>query len=127
MKFTGHERDLVSPSGPGDDLDYMRARFYTADDERFWSFDLVRNLSHWTIRDLGGKVLRDYINNNGAWSLGTDYIYRDGLLLAAETQTGPRHFHLDHLGTPRLITKAGGEQAAYHVYYPFGEEATAFN
>ena len=38
-----------------------------------------------------------------------------------------RHFHLDHLGTPRLITRAGGERVAYHVYYPFGEEATAFN
>ncbi|MFL6193803.1 MAG: RHS repeat-associated core domain-containing protein, partial [Thermoanaerobaculia bacterium] len=57
----------------------------------------------------------------------TDYLYRDGLLLAAETQTGQRHFHLDHLGTPRLITRGSGFQAAYHVYYPFGEEATAFN
>ena len=100
---------------------------YTADDERLWSFDLNRTLSHWTIRDLGGKILRDYINNNDAWSVGTDYIHRDGLLLAAETQTGPRHYHLDHLGTPRLITRAGGERVAYHVYYPFGEEATAFN
>ena len=59
--------------------------------------------------------------------MGTDYIYRDGLLLAAETQTGQRHFHLDHLGTPRLITRASGYPAGYHVYYPFGEEATAFN
>jgi RHS repeat-associated protein len=50
-----------------------------------------------------------------------------GFLLAAETQTGPRHFHLDHLGTPRLITRAGGERVAYHVYCPFGEEAAAFN
>ncbi|MCP4600000.1 MAG: hypothetical protein GY847_05585, partial [Proteobacteria bacterium] len=35
-----------------------------------------------------------------------------------------RHLHLDHLGTPRLITNASGQQVAYHVYYPFGEEAT---
>jgi RHS repeat-associated protein len=100
---------------------------YTADDERIWSFDLVRNVSHWNVRDLGGKVLRDYLNNNGRWSVGTDYLYRSGLLLAAETQTGQRHFHLDHLGTPRLITRGSGFPAAYHVYYPFGEEATAFN
>ena len=33
---------------------------YTADDERIWSYDMARNLSHWTVRDLGGKVLRDY-------------------------------------------------------------------
>ncbi|HEX4965586.1 MAG TPA: DUF4157 domain-containing protein [Thermoanaerobaculia bacterium] len=99
---------------------------YTADDERVWSYDLIRNSSHWTLRDLGGKVLRDYANN-GTWTLGTDYVYRDGLLLAAETQTGQRHYHLDHLGTPRLLTRASGYPAAYHAYYPFGEEATAFN
>ncbi len=103
------------------------AYLYTADDERIWSYDTARNLSHWTVRDLGGKVLRDYLNNAGTWSVGTDYLYRDGLLLAAETQTGQRHFHLDHLGTPRLITRGSGDRVAYHVYYPFGEEATAFN
>jgi RHS repeat-associated protein len=100
---------------------------YTVDDERIWSYDLVRNISHWTLRDLGGKVLRDYLNNGGAWGLGSDYLYRDGLLLAAETPAGQRHYHLDHLGTPRLITSVSGTQVAYHVYYPFGEEATAFN
>jgi RHS repeat-associated protein len=100
---------------------------YTADDERIWSYDIVRVASRWTLRDLGAKVLREYLNDRGNWSVGTDYIYRDGLLLAAETQAGQRHFHLDHLGTPRLITRAGGERVAYHVYYPFGEEATAFN
>ncbi len=47
--------------------------------------------------------------------------------MAAETPQGTRHFHLDHLGTPRLVTNASGGQVAYHVYYPFGEEATAFN
>ncbi len=100
---------------------------YTVDDERVWSYDLVRNVSHWTIRDLGGKVLRDYVNNNGTWGLQSDYLYRDGLLLASETRTGQYHYHLDHLGTPRLITTISGTQAAYHAYYPFGEEATAFN
>ncbi len=85
------------------------------------------NLSHWTIRDLSGKVLRDYVNNNGTWGLQSDYFYRDGLLLAAETRTGQYHYHLDHLGTPRLITTISGTQAAYHAYYPFGEEATAFS
>jgi RHS repeat-associated protein len=103
------------------------AYLYTADDERIWSYDTARNISHWTVRDLGGKVLRDYLNNAGRWSVGTDYLYRDGLLLAAETQTGQRHFHLDHLGTPRLVTRGSGDRVAYHVYYPFGEEATAFN
>lgn len=100
---------------------------YTVDDERVWSYDLVRNVSHWTLRDLDGKVLRDYLNNNGTWGLQSDYLYRDGLLLASETRTGQYHYHLDHLGTPRLITSFSGTQVAYHAYYPFGEEATAFN
>jgi RHS repeat-associated protein len=103
------------------------AYLYTADDERVWSYDVARNASHWTLRDLGGKVLRDYQSSQGHWSVGTDYVYRDGLLLAAETQTGQRHFHLDHLGTPRLITRGSGDRVAYHVYYPFGEELTAIN
>jgi RHS repeat-associated protein len=114
---------MVHMQSPPENWAYL----YTADDERLWSYDLVRNLSHWTVRDLGAKVLRDYLNMGGTWSVATDYIYRDGLLLAAETQTGQRHFHLDHLGTPRLITRAGGEKVAYHVYYPFGEEATVYN
>jgi RHS repeat-associated protein len=100
---------------------------YTADDERIWSYNIPANSSRWALRDLDGKTLREYLSNNGPWSVGTDYVYRDGLLLAAETQTGQRHFHLDHLGTPRLITRSSGYPAAYHVYYPFGEEATAFN
>jgi hypothetical protein len=65
------------------------------------------NVSHWTTRDLGGKVLRDY-QNTGRWTLFTDYVYRDGLHLAAETQTGQRHFHLNYLRTPCPITRASG-------------------
>ncbi len=98
---------------------------YTADDERIWSYS--PGLSRWTLRDLESNVLREYLTDSRGWSVGTDYFYRDGLLLAAETQSGRRHFHLDHLGTPRLITRASGDRAAYHAYYPFGEEATPFN
>lgn len=39
MKFTGHERDLASPAGAGDDLDYMHARFYSPVTGRFLSTD----------------------------------------------------------------------------------------
>ena len=57
-------------------------------------------------------------------ALKSDYVYRDGSLLASETPSGRKHLHLDHLGTPRLVTDADGNQVAYHVYYPFSEEAT---
>ena len=106
---------------PSDEWIYL----YTADDERAWSYK-TDNTSLWTLRGLDAKVLREY-TTNGTWSVAEDYIYRDGLLLAAETSAGTRHFHLDHLGTPRLVSNNLGQQAAYHVYYPFGEEATAFN
>ncbi len=97
---------------------------YTADGERIWSYDLAANTSHWTVRDLDGKVLRDYKNLGGSWSVDRDYVYRGDQLLAAVTPTGVQHFHLDHLGSVRFITNASGQGLAYHAYFPFGEEAT---
>ncbi len=97
---------------------------YTADGERIWSYDLAANTSHWTVRDLDGKVLRDYKNGPGGWSVDRDYVYRGSQLLAAVTPTGVQHFHLDHLGSVRFITNASGQGLAYHAYFPFGEEAT---
>jgi RHS repeat-associated protein len=32
------------------------------------------------------------------------------------------YYHVDHLGTPRLITTASGDVESYHKYAPFGEE-----
>ncbi len=106
--------------GSGSDWVYL----YTADDQRIWSYDVALNKSFWRIRDLGGKVLREYVDNAGTWSWGKDYVYRDGLLLASESPAGARHFHLDHLGSPRLVTGVGGQTVARHAYHPYGEEAT---
>ncbi|MES1244022.1 MAG: RHS repeat-associated core domain-containing protein [Acidobacteriota bacterium] len=100
---------------------------YTAGDERFWSYRVGGGGSLWALRDVDGRVLREY-EAHVNWSTYRDYIYRGTQLLGSSHPTeGDRHFHLDHLGTPRLITNPGGFQVAYHVYYPFGEEATAFN
>lgn len=33
-----------------------------------------------------------------------------------------RHYHLDHLGTPRLVTSNATSPLAFHLYFPFGEE-----
>src|SRR5262249_3857655 len=39
-------------------------------------------------------------------------------------QTRPnRHYHVDHLGSPRLITDASGHKLAADFYLPFGGEA----
>lgn len=105
------------------------AYIYTADDQRIWSYNLGANFSHWTLRDFGGKVLRTFTTSAGVLNVAEDYIYRgDGLLLAGYLGSGQRrHFSLDHLGTVRLVTNSGGAQTDFHVYYPFGEEATAFD
>lgn len=62
------------------------------------------------------------------WNV-SDYVWRGANLLAATGDNGVRHFHLDHLASPRLITgEPLGEPAevlAYHVYQPFGEEVTS--
>ena len=51
---------------------------YTADDERFWTHQVgVGNT--FTLRDLDGKVLREY---TGGFSAPKDYVYREGQLLA---------------------------------------------
>jgi RHS repeat-associated protein len=85
----------------------------------------------WTVRDPGAKVLREFTsmeNTLGVISSMTnrqwlkDYVWRDGLLLATTTSTTTLHYHLDHLGTPRLITDANHIKVAEHAYYPFGAE-----
>src|SRR5690606_33358528 len=55
-----------------------------------------------------------------------ELIYRGaGQLLAVVTPAGDRHYHLDHLGSPRLITDQNANKVAFHSYFPYGEEATA--
>ncbi len=83
----------------------------------------------WSVRDEGGKVLRQYkssATNPSAPALWLeDFVWRDGLLLGSQRPVemgGRRHFHLDHLGSPRLITADNGQMVSYHDYYPFGDE-----
>jgi len=87
---------------------------------------------YWSVRDEGGKVLRQYRSSaldpaqTALWI--EDYVYRDGLLVGAErppTLGGRRHFHLDHLGSPRLITSNDGQLVSMHDYLPFGGESTS--
>jgi RHS repeat-associated protein len=103
---------------------------YTADDERFWMYRVGGGGSIWTLRGLDAKVLREYQAHAG-WSAFKDYVYRGSALLAeadsAALGSAVRHFHLDHLGTVRAITNAAGQRIAYHIYYPYGQELTAFN
>jgi RHS repeat-associated protein len=102
----------------GADWRYM----YTADDERFWTYGPGK--STWALRDLDGKVLREY-DAHVSWSTFRDYVYRGGQLLASVYPgEGQRQFHLDHVGTPRAVTNSAGTRVAYHAYFAFGEEVT---
>ncbi|MEO8218573.1 MAG: RHS repeat-associated core domain-containing protein [Acidobacteriota bacterium] len=109
---------------------------YDADGERIGLVTEGSNEWKWTPRDLSGKVAREYLGAGGSvgqpgnffyvWK--EDYVYRGGLLAGAVRETaegGLRHFHLDHLGTPRVTTNASGQVMSKNDYYPFGQEITS--
>jgi hypothetical protein len=68
----------------------------------------------------------DQVFATGLWV--EDYIYRDSQLLRAERvpeEGGRRHFHLDHLGSPRLVTSSdhtSSNEMSEHDFAPFGME-----
>ncbi len=98
---------------------------YNADGERVLAKRLGGDTYHrWSLRDTAGQVLRDYLEggNPVTWVVEKDYLYRGDKLLASETPTAVTEYHLDHLGTPRALSKNGGS-LTFHTYYPFGEEA----
>ncbi len=108
-----------------------RSYVYTASDERIGTIELTSQngtavRSDWTLRDPNGSVLRRFSReSSGAWQWIQDYIYRDGQMLASELPGSPGRryqYHLDHLGTPRLITGNGGVEISRHTYYAFGTE-----
>ena len=77
----------------------------------------------WTFRDSRDRVLREFLEQNGAWHHERDFIYTPGGLLATRHHNGTvRYFHADHLGTPRLFTATDGAVFSRHHYYPFGGE-----
>jgi RHS repeat-associated protein len=112
-----------------------RQYLYTAFDERIAVYDGTFNW-RWMVRSEDGKVLREFTSTNdpstGALGVASrqwvkDYVWRNGQLLATENRnagggTVTEHYHLDHLGTPRLVTDETGLKLATHTYYAFGAE-----
>jgi len=110
---------------------------YDASDERVVVVTLGRTASggeqeltrRWTWRDAENKVAREAVEHVGTavWSEGRDYVYRNGMLLASfespDAAVAERHYHVDHLGTPRLITNAQRGALAIEGYLPFGGRA----
>jgi RHS repeat-associated protein len=107
----------------------QRIYVYSASDERVVTIRKTGSttISEWSIRDSAGRVLRRFDRSaTGAFTWAEDYIYRDGQLLAAAVpgREKVRHFYLDHLGTPRLITGNGGALIAQPQYLPFGQQGS---
>jgi RHS repeat-associated protein len=122
-----YQYDAFNMMTTGQNTTQARGYVYTADDERMVEFDFAESpwVETWTIRGLDKKVLRQWTNEGGEWIWSKDHIYRGSLLLASEEPEQGQHLHLDHLGTPRLITStAGGGEVGRHTYFPFGEEVT---
>jgi RHS repeat-associated protein len=116
-----------------DVLDEMRQRqdgstvwqyLYTADGERVIERNPATGLMRWTLRDPANRPLRilEHQPAAGTWSLQRDYIYAAGRLVASVGSEGPRHYHLDHLGSIRLETNTTGEVVKQRNFLPFGQE-----
>ncbi|MGH7428312.1 MAG: RHS repeat-associated core domain-containing protein, partial [Candidatus Methylomirabilaceae bacterium] len=91
---------------------------YTAGDERFWTYRLGGSSSTWALRDLDGRVLREY-EAHVNWATAKDYVYRDGQLLATSYPgEGIRHLHLDHLGTPRAVSGSASPADGFYTLTP---------
>ena len=107
-----------------------RVYVYSASEERVAVIQVangVETSSEWTLRDGANRVLRRLSKDiAGAWHWKEDYVYGGRRLLAAEVPGSERvrHFHLDHLGTPRLITGNGGARIIEKTYDPFGRKVS---
>lgn len=101
---------------------------YDADGERILVIDDTQGSERYTLRNPADKVAREVSRTRATntWTLDKDYVYRDSTLIASFSgaQTAPdRHYHVDHLGSTRLVTDASGTRLAIHTYWPFGPEA----
>ena len=98
---------------------------YTVGDERLAT---NTNGGNWrfTVRGLDGKIIREvnaYVGSSGTtWLWDRDHVFRGAFLLSSISTSGTEQFHLDHLGTPRVVTDSSGGKTGDHAYYPFGEE-----
>jgi RHS repeat-associated protein len=105
-------------------LSDMRA-IYTADDERIVIFQGPTD--RYRLRDFDKRVLREWKDTGGPLEWVRDYIYAGNTLVAGEVHVDPalnpfRHYHLDHLGSIRLVTDGSASLISAHDYLPFGAE-----
>jgi RHS repeat-associated protein len=93
---------------------------YTASGERLVTLDRLNDRITITLRDLDNRVIRELVHENATFTWSRDWIHAGSRLLASIGDDGTRHYHLDHLGTPRLITDQSGNELSYEAYTPYG-------
>jgi RHS repeat-associated protein len=101
---------------------------YDANDERILINDGPTSVQRYFLRNSAKKVAREitFEPQSNKWTLVKDYVYRGDTLMASYSgaETVPnRHYHVDHLGSTRLVTDGAGYRLAVHTYRPFGPEA----
>lgn len=122
-----------------------RWNIYDADDELVGGGNLgpegFPTRTTWTIRDFEGRVLREYTgeysedSDQEYWIWRLDRFYGAGQAIASDSQLwswnggaiqygGLRHYHVDHLGTVRMVTDGDGRSIAENDHYPFGVAQT---
>jgi hypothetical protein len=88
--------------------------------------------THWTIRDFDNKPLMSFDGpapeaTQTQWQWVESFVWAGGRMLMAERPSvGQLHYHVDHLGSPRVVTDATGQAigSGRIDYAPFGEEIT---
>jgi RHS repeat-associated protein len=104
--------------------------FYTADDERIG--EMISRTLRWKLRDVAtGLLLREFVGqgiaNGDSLEWTEDCVY-GGTRVAGQMDEywgGKRHFHLDHLGSVRMITNDARMRHSRNDFYPFGAEQSS--
>ena len=102
------------------------AYLYTADDERIALVEPTQSPmpTIWTLRGLDNHLLRTWHESTSAgshsWGWIEDEVWRGSSLLAYVSATGVRHYGIDHLGSPAVVTDSLGHPIGNINYDAFG-------
>ena len=92
---------------------------YNADDERLAAVEILTTGGYettWTLRGFENQLLTVLDGEN--WK--EDQIWRGTVVAGYNTPDGKRHYGVDHLGSPRVVTNAFGRLIGTQEFTPFG-------
>ncbi|MEM7048500.1 MAG: RHS repeat-associated core domain-containing protein [Acidobacteriota bacterium] len=97
---------------------------YDAYGERAASFAANSTAPFFHLRGLGQELLSTvYLDGQGTFERQKDFIYANGRPLASIGDRETVHYHLDHLGSQRLVTRhPSGQEVWRPVILPYGQE-----